>query len=485
MIARMDNFNGNDGTRDESRSAEAIAVIGQVSRVAMAADYIYRGEPECYRKVSSSLYRHYEDIESTGFDIETVQKEIVDAARRFTTETHDDEVLAQLQHFGWYGTNFIDFTTDVNVALFFACDGHHDEDGRIVFLKKTNPNFSLPKTPSNRVIAQKSVFVRPPEGFVEPDHIVLIPKHVKQPLLAYLSRCHGISPETIYNDLHGFNHYYHQHQSAYAQFHLGITKGNQHDPDGAIEHFTECVRLNPNEIRAYRNRAMLYMDIEKYDLAFADYAKAIELNNQGSDDYFLRGFANAHLKHHDQAIEDFDVAIAMDPAYAPAYVERGRSMGEIGETYAAIRDFDKALELDPDNPLVFEFRGQQYQHIDNHARAVEDFSKAIGLDADKPYPHFGRGLSNVHIGEYDTALIDFNNVIKLKPDIGHGYCGRGVLQLLAKQWDEAQCDFTSALDREFDVASFFEVTFRSITKFEATHQINLPSEVAELLDRET
>ena len=74
MIARMDNFNGNDGTRDESRSAEAIAVIGQVSRVAMAADYIYRGEPECYRKVSSSLYRHYEDIESTGFDIETVQK---------------------------------------------------------------------------------------------------------------------------------------------------------------------------------------------------------------------------------------------------------------------------------------------------------------------------------------------------------------------------------------------------------------------------
>ena len=437
MIERIHNSDGNDGVQDESASAEIIAVMGQLARAAMAADHIYRGEPECYRKVSSSLYRHYEDIQSSGFDIETVQKEILDAARRFTTETDDDEILAQLQHFGWYGTNFIDFTTDINVALFFACDGHHDEDGRIVLLKKTNPHISLPTAPSNRVIAQKSVFVRPPQGFVEPDDVIVISQRMKQSLLAYLSRCHGISPETIYNDLHGFNRYYYQHQSAYAQFHLGITKVNQSDPQGAVEHFTECVRLNPNEILAYRNRAMLYMDMEEYDLAFADYDKVIGLNAEGYIDYFLRGFANAHLGRYDLAIRDFDVSIGMDPSYAASYVERGRSMGAIGETYAAIRDFDKALELDPESPSVFELRGRQYQHIDNHARAVEDFSKAIELDGDIPLPHFVRGISNIHIGEYDTALADFDDFIKLKPEIGHGYWGQRSRATLSRTVDRS------------------------------------------------
>ena len=213
-------------------------------------------------------------------------------------------------------------------------------------------------------------------------------------------------------------------------------------------------RLNPNEIGAYRNRAMLYMEIAEYDLAFADYAKAIESNSQGSTDYLLRGFANAHLNRHRQAVDDFDVAIKMDPAYAPAYVERGRSMGAIGETYAAIRDFDKALELDPDNSLGFRIEGPAIPAHRQPCSRRRRFQQGDWVRSRQTLPYFGRGLSNIHIGEYDAALIDFDNFIKLKPDIGHGYWGRGVLRLLAKQWNEAQSDFTSALDREFDITRF-------------------------------
>ena len=338
MIAQMNNSGGDSVVTansayagvDRAPSDEVLSMISRLVRTVLDADYIYRGEPRCYRRVASSLYRHYLEVESDGFDIEIIQREIVEAAKQFTTETDEEIILAQLQHYGWYGTNLIDFTTDLIIALFFACDGHPDEDGRIVLLKKPSPNIEYPKTPSNRVIAQRSVFIRPPAGFVEPDGIFIIPKGLKQPLLTYLDRCHGIAAKTLYNDLHGFNRYYRTHESAYGQFHLGIAKRDKNDQAGAIEHFTECIRLNPSEIRAYRNRAMLYMDVGEHDLAMADYTKAIELNPQEPTEYFVRGFAHMHIQDYRRAIEDFNVAIELGPEYAPAYVSRGEAMSKTG-----------------------------------------------------------------------------------------------------------------------------------------------------------
>ena len=59
--------------------------------------------------------------------------------------------------------NLIDFTADYLIALFFACDGDYSLDGRVVLLERTeerNKQIYGPRHPVNRVLAQKSVFVR-------------------------------------------------------------------------------------------------------------------------------------------------------------------------------------------------------------------------------------------------------------------------------------------------------------------------------------
>ena len=107
-------------------------------KISAKGDYLYRGEPECYDKVSSGLYRKYSDIEAEHFDIEVVQNEILETAKRYTTEIDAFEILTELQHYGG-ATNLIDFTTDYLIALFFACDGSDllNEDGRVILLQKT------------------------------------------------------------------------------------------------------------------------------------------------------------------------------------------------------------------------------------------------------------------------------------------------------------------------------------------------------------
>ena len=187
---------------------------------------IYRGEPECYEKVSSTLYREYAHIGAESLDLEIIQGKILNEAKKLTYEIDDSEILIEIQHYGGR-TNLIDFTTDPLIALFFACDGAPDKDGRLI-RQKTEAIKDLikrPRNPRHRVKAQKTVFVIPPNGFIEPDKgdIVTIPAALKQPLLQYLREDYGISTETIYNDLYSFIKNQSVHRDAYVAFYSGVT----------------------------------------------------------------------------------------------------------------------------------------------------------------------------------------------------------------------------------------------------------------------
>ena len=124
------------------------AKITEVVNASTTGDYIYRGEPECYEKVCSTLYREYPHTEGTHFDIVSAQETILEEAKAYISrtddidETDDIEILTELQHFGGR-TNLIDFTEDYLIALFFACDGSHDKDGRVILLKRESDDYEI------------------------------------------------------------------------------------------------------------------------------------------------------------------------------------------------------------------------------------------------------------------------------------------------------------------------------------------------------
>ena len=188
-----------------------LEIIGRIAETTADGDFIYRGEPEHYEQVSSSLWRECQkEIGTDEFDIETIQVDMLEVAKNYTHEEDDFEILTELQHYGGH-TNLIDFTTDNHIALFFACDGSLGKPGRIILFQRTgerNEKYKIrePQNPRNRVIAQKSIFVRPPKGFLESGQydVIDIPKLLKEPILDHLQKQHGISTQTVYNDLHGF-----------------------------------------------------------------------------------------------------------------------------------------------------------------------------------------------------------------------------------------------------------------------------------------
>ena len=432
-------------------------VINQLAKKSAGGDYIYRGEPEHYDTVSSSLYRQYKEIDAKDFDIEVVQKEMLKEASRYTPQTDESEILAELQHYGG-NTNLIDCTTDYFIALFFACNGAPDKDGRVVLLQRSddeNKRIWQPRSPNNRVIAQKSVFVQPKKGFVEPAEEIDVPRDLKEPILNHLRKFHGISAEIIYNDLHGFIKNQNIHQSAYTEFAWGLTYQNQGDNEKAIGHYDEVIKLKPDLAAAYYNRGNAYGEKGDYDRAIQNYDKAIDLKPDYAEAYNNRGLVYGAKGDHDRAIQDYDKAIDLNPDGAEAYYNRGNACGEKGDHDHAIEDYTKAIDLKPDLAAAYYNRGNAYGEKGDHDRAIEDYTKAIDLKPDLAAAYNNRGLAYGAKGDYDHAIEDYTKAIDLNPDDAKAYNNRGVAYGKRGDHDHAIQDYDKVIDLKPDDAKAY------------------------------
>ena len=126
---------------------------------AASDEYIFRGEPAHYAKVSSGLYRLLESTSVSFVDkVVEIEQSMVEAAKSYAnlSERSDGAVLSELQHFGGK-TNLIDFSRDCLVALFFACGQPSAQHGRIICLKRTSDDYDIvnPAENHSRVLLKR------------------------------------------------------------------------------------------------------------------------------------------------------------------------------------------------------------------------------------------------------------------------------------------------------------------------------------------
>lgn len=195
-------------------------------------NYIFRGEEKNFGKISSNLYRRYgleKNPQAGSFAALDMEEDTVKSARRhFRPGTSNIEILTDLQHHGGT-TTLIDFTKNIYIALFFACDenpGVNREDGRIICLDlkslkhidEINYNgrddckvetLIVPSGKNPRVIFQNSMFIHAPAGYIKRDYkTIVVKREFKNKFLDYLAKYFGITKESIYNDIYGFIKHY-------------------------------------------------------------------------------------------------------------------------------------------------------------------------------------------------------------------------------------------------------------------------------------
>ena len=270
--------------------------------------FIFRGESELYPSVRSTLARYWNTDSPDALKIIS-EKNLVRARQYLKDQPPGKiEMAAAIQHMGGV-TNLIDFSTEIWVALAFACINERtpprqSQTGRIWALDQSKKyddmeihplqNLTSP-IPQHRWERQAGVAVIPSTGTVLPDYleeVVRIPPESKHYLNRFLDHI-NISPRTLFNDLEGYIRY----EQDYA-------------PIAALSHITIRLLKTGEHNRAFH----LAESLTQLDS---------EINREAG--YYFRGLCHAFEGKLKQANQDISKFIAMRPS-APEYAKANQKL---------------------------------------------------------------------------------------------------------------------------------------------------------------
>ncbi len=151
------------------------------------------------------------------------------------------------------------------------------------------------------------------------------------------------------------------------------------DSDRAIADYTESIRLDASNERAFAARGYVYQIKGDLDRAIADFDQAIALDPRYALAYYNRAHAYKAKGDLDRAIADFSQAIALYPKYRDAYFNRADAYRTKGDFDRAIADYDQTIALDPNDRGVYGCRAFAYLSKGDLRRSIADFYRAQAI----------------------------------------------------------------------------------------------------------
>jgi tetratricopeptide (TPR) repeat protein len=258
-------------------------------------------------------------------------------------------------------------------------------------------------------------------------------------------------------------------------YYRGLEKNKVKDYEGAINDYTESIKLNPTA-KSFVERAYSKADIKDYSGTISDLQRAIEIDPKNSDAYYGLGYykyfnedyygslsafesRNKNLEWtgnlsdlyvqflmskslyyknvYDQSFSRVDWLIKNNDLtdvlenvdVAAIYELRGLNYTEKDSLSLAMVDYEKAVELAPDVALYQERIGDTYLKMNEYDKAIEFYNKAIQLDKNKITVYEFRAYAYEKKEDYFSALFDMNEAIKLAPEEALYYYKRGEYKL--------------------------------------------------------
>ena len=414
---------------------------------------VFRGQANAKWMLESGAIRRL--VKENGKDFIFWRKKIKDILAKYHKEKlilpmkkidgkkiPDFERLSILQHLG-AATGFIDFTTDLNVALWFACKDSHYIDGEIIIIDIRNnkicknakniehiekcaeenhiflyyePNPKL----GERIRAQKSVFIYS-NVYLPLDFNKLKEDYFAKEIIRYKSKKYifdqlkeiNITETELFKEVPGLaminsvnKPLRNKHLNAPVKY---LNDGdilfinNQYEE--AFNAYTYYEQSSPGKLLPHIKIGMASTALGKLDKGHEAFTKAIDRFNLDIcniiDDlkdmdnlkhnckmsffalHYLRGNLNAAMNKHREAIEDFKLALQHDITIDLTYI-----FYDLGNSYYAIDEFAIA------------------RHYFNKAWLIKENS-CLAL---------AKGNCNVILRSFEAALKCYDRGKKLDPE---------------------------------------------------------------------
>ena len=209
----------------------------------------------------------------------------------------------------------------------------------------------------------------------------------------------------------------------------------------------------PADADYFVRRAGLYIELNEYGGARADYEEAILLDPT-AESYTELGKLYS-ITEIEEALNCFNQAILIDPQYAEAYLWRGKKYQEWGyysndrdealeRLNKAVIDITESIELVSDKQYQAA-RALVYIDLGLYDEAIEDYSECIRQKPKARY-YYGRASAYFLADRLSLAINDLNEAINLEPSYYEAYYNRGIVYMVLENYLKAIADFNKLVE---------------------------------------
>jgi tetratricopeptide (TPR) repeat protein len=156
------------------------------------------------------------------------------------------------------------------------------------------------------------------------------------------------------------------------------------EPKEQIEYFTKSIELQENLSDSYFCRANARLSKGDVQGAIDDYSKCIDIDPEDAGAYYSRAVAKQQISiDYQGAVADLVKAFEIDPA-SPSCINLLNEVYMKNEDYhGAVKFYNKLLELYPDNAAVYGNLGYCNLALKNYSSALKNFNTSLSLEPEQ------------------------------------------------------------------------------------------------------
>ncbi|MGH9549467.1 MAG: tetratricopeptide repeat protein [Terriglobales bacterium] len=174
----------------------------------------------------------------------------------------------------------------------------------------------------------------------------------------------------------------------------------------AVDAWTKAIELEPKNAYFYERRGREYQKMDEDDKAYADAKKATILNPKDSWGFNLMGMIDDAHQRYPQAIDNGMRALALYPNFHEA-------IQVVGHSYVRQKQYDQAIKfLTPycaktKKARVFDLRAQAYLGLKEPQKALQDYNSALADDPTEPNWYLARARIFEQLGKKAEAQKEY------------------------------------------------------------------------------
>jgi protein O-GlcNAc transferase len=187
--------------------------------------------------------------------------------------------------------------------------------------------------------------------------------------------------------------------------------------DIALKYNDVILKIRPNFLQGYNNRAIILKEIKRFDEALLSINKAIALNPNFPEFYNNQANILKEIKRFDEALLSINKAIALNPNFPEFYNNQANILKEIKRFDAALLSINKAIALNPNFPEFYNNQANILKEIKRFDAALLSINKAIALNPISAEFHNNLGTILQDLRRHEDAIVAFEKAININSNI--------------------------------------------------------------------